>query len=60
MYGYKIEIGLLGDKCCEHKASDRISRVPFTIITMALQISLINGCSWDFLLVGLGIELLND
>jgi len=27
VYGYKIEICLLGDKCCEHKANDRISRV---------------------------------
>jgi len=27
MYGYKIEIGLLSDKCCEHNANDRISRV---------------------------------
>jgi hypothetical protein len=26
MHGYKIGIGVLGDKCCEHKASDHISR----------------------------------
>lgn len=27
MHGYKIGIGLLGDKCCEHTASDLISRI---------------------------------